>query len=196
MAKDVGAELIIFNVVLLDETNTIDKQEMERHRERLDKFIADKIADVGGSLKIRKMVDAGQPFGAIVDCAEKEGVDLIVMSSHGRSGLSRMLIGSVTDKILRGGPVPCWSCRQRRKTSDPASAPHFGWRLSLTFVSIAKAHSYPSAPAGKCSSLRTISTGSLEWRTTLSVMLPKTQREASGLPWVPHGYEIVRRFCP
>ena len=106
MAKDIGAELIIFNVVLLDETNTIDKQEMERHRERLDKFIADKIADVSGSLKIRKMVDAGQPFGAIVDCAEKEGVDLIVMSSHGRSGLSRMLIGSVTDKILRGGSCP------------------------------------------------------------------------------------------
>ena len=52
------------------------------------------------------MVDAGQPFGAIVDRAEKEGVDLIVMSSHGRSGLSRMLIGSVTDKILRGGSCP------------------------------------------------------------------------------------------
>ena len=47
-----------------------------------------------------------QPFGAIVDCAEKENVDLIVMSSHGRTGLSRMLIGSVTDKILRGAPCP------------------------------------------------------------------------------------------
>ena len=51
------------------------------------------------------MVDAGQPFGAIVDCAEKKESTLIVMSSHGRSGLSRMLIGSVTDKILRGGSV-------------------------------------------------------------------------------------------
>ncbi len=55
---------------------------------------------------MRQLVDAGQPFGAIVDCAEKEAVDLIVMSSHGRSGLSRMLIGSVTDKILRGAPCP------------------------------------------------------------------------------------------
>jgi nucleotide-binding universal stress UspA family protein len=55
---------------------------------------------------MRQVVDAGQPFGAIVDCAEKEGVDLIVMSSHGRSGLSRMLIGSVTDKVLRGSPCP------------------------------------------------------------------------------------------
>ncbi|MGH7808992.1 MAG: universal stress protein, partial [Candidatus Binatia bacterium] len=49
---------------------------------------------------------AGQPYGAILDCAGNEGTDLIVMSSHGRTGLSRMLIGSVTDKILRGSSCP------------------------------------------------------------------------------------------
>jgi nucleotide-binding universal stress UspA family protein len=106
LAKDVGAELIIFNVVLLDETNTINKQEMEQHRARLYNFVAEKVADAGIGLKIHQVVDAGQPFGSIVDCAEKEGVDLIIMSSHGRTGLSRMLIGSVTDKILRGAPCP------------------------------------------------------------------------------------------
>lgn len=106
MAKDVGAELIVINVVHLDETNTIDKQEMERHRERLEKFVADKFADVGGNLKIRKVVDAGEAYGAILDCADNEHVDLIVLSSHGRSGLSRMLIGSVTDKLLRAASCP------------------------------------------------------------------------------------------
>lgn len=106
LAKDVGAEVIVFNVVLLDETNTIDKQEIARHKKRLDEFIAEKIAGVAADLKIRNMVDAGQPYGAILDCADKERIDLIVMSSHGRSGLSRMLIGSVTDKILRGAPCP------------------------------------------------------------------------------------------
>jgi nucleotide-binding universal stress UspA family protein len=55
---------------------------------------------------MRQVVDAGQPFAAIVDCAEKEGVNLVFMSSHGRTGLSRMLIGSVTDKILRGVSCP------------------------------------------------------------------------------------------
>jgi nucleotide-binding universal stress UspA family protein len=106
LAKDVGAEVIIFNVVLLDETNSIDKQEIERHKKRLDEFIAEKIASAGAELKIRNLVDAGQPFGAIVDCAEKERADLIVMSSHDRSGLSRMLIGSFTDKLLRGASCP------------------------------------------------------------------------------------------
>ena len=106
LAKEVGAELIILNVVLLDETNVVDKREMERHKKRLDEFIAEKIAGAGADLKIRNVVDAGQPFGAIIDCAENERIDLIVMSSHGRSGLSRMLIGSVTDKVLRGASCP------------------------------------------------------------------------------------------
>jgi nucleotide-binding universal stress UspA family protein len=106
LARDMGAALIIFNVVVLDESNAVNKREIEQHKKRLEEFVAEKVADAGVGLKVRQMVDPGQPFGAIVDCAEKEGVDLIVMSSHGRSGLSRMLIGSVTDKILRGGSCP------------------------------------------------------------------------------------------
>jgi len=106
LARDMGAELIIFNVAVLDESNAIDKRQMERHKKRLGEFIAEKVADAGTGLKIRPVVVGGQPFGAIVDCADNEHIDLIVMSSHGRSGLSRMLIGSVTDKILRGAPCP------------------------------------------------------------------------------------------
>ena len=106
LARDVGAALIIFNVVVLDESNAVNKREIEQHKKRLEEFVAERVADAGVGLKVRQMVDAGQPFGAIVDCAEKEGVDLIVMSSHGRTGLSRMLIGSVTDKILRGASCP------------------------------------------------------------------------------------------
>jgi universal stress protein A len=105
LAKDVEAEVTIFNVVIVDESG-INKREVEEHKQRLDEFVAKNVDDVGANLRIRKVVDAGQPYGAIVDCAEKERIDLIVMSSHGRSGLSRMLIGSVTDKVLRGAPCP------------------------------------------------------------------------------------------
>jgi nucleotide-binding universal stress UspA family protein len=84
----------------------INKGEMEEHKQRLEEFVVKNVADVGANLRIRKVVDAGQPYGTIVDWAEKERIDLIVMSSHGRSGLSRMLIGSVTDKVLRVAPCP------------------------------------------------------------------------------------------
>lgn len=106
LAREVGVELVILNVVLLDETNTINKTEMERHQKRLDTFVADKIGDAAAHVRIRKLVDAGQPYGAILDCAENERADLIVMCSHGRSGLARALIGSVTDKLLRAASCP------------------------------------------------------------------------------------------
>lgn len=106
LAKDFGAQLIVLNIVLLDESSIIDKREMEQHKKRLDEFVTKIAADAGGDLKIRKVIDAGQPYSTIVSRAEKERVDLIVISSHGRSGLSRMLIGSVTDKVLRASHVP------------------------------------------------------------------------------------------
>ena len=105
LAKDVGAEVTIFNVVTVDESG-INKREMGEHKQRLDEFVAKNVADVSANLRISKLVDAGQAYFAIIDCAENECIDLIVISSHGRSGLSRMLIGSVTDKVLRGASCP------------------------------------------------------------------------------------------
>ena len=105
LAKDVGAEVTILNVVTVDESG-INKREMGEHKQRLDEFVAKNVADVIANLRISKLVDAGQAYVAIIDCAENERIDLIVMSSHGRSGLSRMLIGSVTDKVLRGAACP------------------------------------------------------------------------------------------
>ena len=105
LAKEVGAEVTILNVVTVDESG-INKREMGEHKQRLDEFVAKNVADVSANLRISKLVDAGQAYFAIVDCAENERIDLIVISSHGRSGLSRMLIGSVTDKVLRGASCP------------------------------------------------------------------------------------------
>ena len=105
LAKEVGAEVTILNVVTVDESG-INKREMGEHKQRLDEFVAKNVADVSANLRISKLVDAGQAYFAIIDCAENECIDLIVISSHGRSGLSRMLIGSVTDKVLRGAPCP------------------------------------------------------------------------------------------
>lgn len=105
LAKDVGAEITIFNVVIVDESGP-NKLEMEEHKQGLDEFVTKNVADAGANLTIRKLVDAGPAYKAIIDRAENEQIDLIVMSSHGRSGLSRMLIGSVTDKVVRGARCP------------------------------------------------------------------------------------------
>jgi len=51
------------------------------------------------------------PHQAIIAAAEDKGCDLIVMSSHGRSGLSMLLIGSVTNKVLAHAKTPVLVCQ-------------------------------------------------------------------------------------
>lgn len=48
----------------------------------------------------------GSPADRIVDYAADEGVDLVVMGTHGRTGLQRYLLGSVTERVVRTAPVP------------------------------------------------------------------------------------------
>ena len=55
-------------------------------------------------------VENGQPHQAIIAAAEERGCDLIVMSSHGRSGLAMLLIGSVTNKVLTQAKTPVLVC--------------------------------------------------------------------------------------
>ncbi|MEX2529144.1 MAG: universal stress protein [Gemmatimonadota bacterium] len=60
---------------------------------------------VGAGVR-RKVVTAMQAGMAILEVVEEEEADLVAMTTSGRSGVSRMLLGSVADKVLRGSPVP------------------------------------------------------------------------------------------
>jgi nucleotide-binding universal stress UspA family protein len=51
------------------------------------------------------------PAEAIVECAKEKGCDLIVMASHGRRGLSKLLLGSETTRVLTHASVPVLVCR-------------------------------------------------------------------------------------
>lgn len=53
-----------------------------------------------------KAIRFGQPAEEIITYAHENGCDLIVMSTHGRSGLGRWVYGSIADKILRGSTTP------------------------------------------------------------------------------------------
>jgi nucleotide-binding universal stress UspA family protein len=58
-----------------------------------------------------RQVEHDQPWRAIVETAEKEGAGLIVMASHGRRGVSAMVLGSATQKVLTHTKVPVLVCR-------------------------------------------------------------------------------------
>lgn len=59
-------------------------------------------SDVKADVDVR----VGQPDMAIVDCAREHGADLIVMGSHGRTGLERLLVGSVSERVIGNADCP------------------------------------------------------------------------------------------
>ena len=60
----------------------------------------------GKEIEVRSQVLLGDPAEEIIDYAAKEDIDLIIMCSHGSSGIRRWVFGSVTEKVLRGTTTP------------------------------------------------------------------------------------------
>jgi universal stress protein A len=63
------------------------------------------------ALKLIKEVREGAPFYEIIRYAKEKEIDLIVMGTHGRSGLVHVLLGSVTEKVVRKAPCPVLTVR-------------------------------------------------------------------------------------
>jgi len=76
-----------------------------REAEKYLETVAAKAKDAGLE-RVETHVWYGSPAAAIIEAAQAQKVDLIVMSSHGRSGLGRIVLGSVTESVLRGSRVP------------------------------------------------------------------------------------------
>lgn len=53
----------------------------------------------------------GQPDRSIVQYADKNGFDLVIIGSHGRKGTERILLGSVAEKVVRRSPIPVLTVR-------------------------------------------------------------------------------------
>lgn len=66
-------------------------------------YLRSKVQELGLEFPIEVACEIGQPADSIVQFAEEHDVDLIVMSSHGRSGLNRWVYGSVAERVLRQG---------------------------------------------------------------------------------------------
>jgi nucleotide-binding universal stress UspA family protein len=72
------------------------------------KYLADMESQmVAPGVKVKtKVLEAKRPSTAITDYAQNNGMDLIVMSTHGYTGLKKLLLGSVATEVLNQSPVP------------------------------------------------------------------------------------------
>ena len=79
-----------------------EEQRLLAQRE-LDK-IAGRLRDSG--LKVKSMLKVGSPFLEILHTAQNEGADLIVLGTHGRRGMDRLVLGSVAEGVARAATAP------------------------------------------------------------------------------------------
>src|SRR3954447_15152703 len=118
LAKSVGAEVsAIFVVEPFSEMTGPLRETVGRYAELRNEqavsvlnLVANAAKQSGVSCQTIQ-VENGQPHQAIIAAAEDKDCDLIVMSSHGRSGLSMLLIGSVTNKVLAHAKTPVLVCQ-------------------------------------------------------------------------------------
>lgn len=80
----------------------VDK-ELEKTRDALDQFVKE---NSGGNAEIEQHVSLGEPELAVNKIAEQIEPDMIVVGTHGRTGLSHLLMGSVAESIVRSSRVP------------------------------------------------------------------------------------------
>lgn len=81
----------------------------EKH---LAEFLAERAPP---DLPIVKTVIHGRPFVEIIRHARNQKIDLIVMGTHGRTGLSHVLMGSVAEKVVRKSPCPVLTVRHPKQ---------------------------------------------------------------------------------
>ena len=79
-------------------------------------------ASAGGpGVHMVKTVRMGPAADAITEYAKALGIDLIVMGTHGRSGLAHLFMGSVAERVVRHAPCPVLTLRDAALTPEPAA---------------------------------------------------------------------------
>ena len=118
LAKDLDSELHIMHVVaphfaLIDkmreqarETLMVEEAEEELARIRKD--------DCGNSAKVVTQVLVGPPVPKLVEYATQQQIDLILLATHGRTGIEHLMIGSVAEKLVRAAPCSVLVFRRRK----------------------------------------------------------------------------------
>lgn len=61
---------------------------------------------VGESTPVKTIVRTGKPYLEIIKTAEEEGIDIIIIATHGHSGVEHLLFGGTTEKVVRKAPCP------------------------------------------------------------------------------------------
>lgn len=120
LAKQFGAELVVLNVVSTNQAEAMVyfpgnpwEQAVGNIDRELEEFLRDNIPeDLRGDIRIRTRVVTGVPSIQIARTADEEQADLIVLATHGRTGVAHAFVGSVAETVVRIARKPVWTVRK------------------------------------------------------------------------------------
>ena len=90
-------------------TQIPNEETIEQLRVKLLNCIPEEIRN---EMDVEAIVSQGIPFAEIISTAKEKEIDMIVIGSHGRTGLSHIMLGSVSEKVVRKAPCPVLTVRQ------------------------------------------------------------------------------------
>jgi universal stress protein A len=112
LARSESAELIILHVYIdLPAYPEVTAGRVEAIYEEQRRWVEDELerrarTARGQGLIVRPLVRTGSPAGTIARVAAEERADLVVVGTHGRSGIDRLVVGSVAERVVRHAPCP------------------------------------------------------------------------------------------
>lgn len=125
LAERFGSRIVVLHV--LDEPATLDPMfrgdvPLEMLRARMEQFARDNMdaflaKHFSGFDRFDTVVATGIPYREIIGNAREAEVDLVVIGTHGRTGVEHVIFGSTAEKVVRMSPCPVLSVRKGRKQS-------------------------------------------------------------------------------
>ena len=119
IAGPLDMEVVLLRVLLpirpsvIEGTRYVELEDPEKRRAEAEEYLAPIAVELRAKgVKATTMVRRGEPPEEILAGAREAGADLIAMTTHGRSGLGRLLFGSVAEAVLRQSEVPVFLMRQ------------------------------------------------------------------------------------
>jgi nucleotide-binding universal stress UspA family protein len=114
VAKRDDAVLYILHVVPVNDygyyQNYLSQEESDKikviWREDIDKHSNQYLSQIKDKTKVKIVIKSGHADEEIFKFVKKEGIDLITIGTHGRTGIEHVVFGSVAEKIIRRSPIP------------------------------------------------------------------------------------------
>ena len=119
IAGPLDMEVVLLRVVVpippsvIEGSRHVEVEDVEKRRAEAEQYLAPIVSELRAKgVRVTTQVRRGEPADEILAGAKAAGADLIAMTTHGRSGLGRLLFGSVAEAVLRHSEIPVFLMRQ------------------------------------------------------------------------------------